>query len=45
MRAHRRCYVRQVVRLRQYAAQLMLDQAKALYRYWPYVEVGERLLA
>jgi type I restriction enzyme R subunit len=28
-----------------YAAQLVLDQAKALYRYWPDVEVGERLFA
>ena len=26
-----------------YAAQLVLDQAKALYRYWPDVEVGDRL--
>ena len=26
-----------------YAAQLVLDQAKALYRYWPEVEVGDRL--
>ena len=26
-----------------YAAQLVLDQAKALYRYWPDVEAGERL--
>ena len=26
-----------------FAAQLVLDQAKALYRYWPDVEVGERL--
>ena len=26
-----------------YAAQLLLDQAKALYRYWPEVEVGDRL--
>ena len=26
-----------------YAARLVLDQAKALYRYWPDVEVGERL--
>ena len=28
-----------------YAAQLLLDQAKALYRYWPEVEVGDRLFA
>jgi type I restriction enzyme R subunit len=27
------------------AAQLVLDQAKALYRYWPDVEVGDRLFA
>ncbi|MGB0097608.1 MAG: type I restriction endonuclease subunit R [Solirubrobacteraceae bacterium] len=26
-----------------YAARLVLDQAKALYRYWPDVEVGDRL--
>jgi type I restriction enzyme R subunit len=26
-----------------HAAQLVLDQAKALYRYWPDVEVGDRL--
>ena len=26
-----------------YAAQLVLEQAKALYRYWPDVEVGDRL--
>ena len=26
-----------------YAAQIVLDQAKALYRYWPDVEVGDRL--
>jgi hypothetical protein len=26
-----------------HAAQLILDQAKALYRYWPEVEVGDRL--
>ncbi len=26
-----------------YAAQLVFDQAKALYRYWPEVEVGDRL--
>ena len=26
-----------------YAAQLVPDQAKALYRYWPDVEVGDRL--
>jgi hypothetical protein len=25
------------------AAQIVLAQAKALYRYWPEVEVGERL--
>jgi type I restriction enzyme R subunit len=25
------------------AAQLVLDQAKALYRYWPDVEVGDQL--
>ena len=25
--------------------QLVLDQAKALYRYWPDVEVGDRLFA
>jgi type I restriction enzyme R subunit len=28
-----------------YAAQLVLDQARALYRYWPDVEVGDRLFA
>ena len=28
-----------------YAAQLIFDQAKALYRYWPDVEVGDRLFA
>lgn len=28
-----------------YAAQLVLEQAKALYRYWPDVEVGDRLFA
>lgn len=26
-----------------YAAQLVLDQAKSLYRYWPDVEVGDQL--
>ena len=26
----------------EYAAQLVFDQAKALYRYWPEVEVGDR---
>ncbi len=26
-----------------HAAQLVLDQAKALYRYWPDIEVGDRL--
>jgi type I restriction enzyme R subunit len=26
-----------------HAAQRVLDQAKALYRYWPEVEVGDRL--
>jgi hypothetical protein len=25
--------------------QLVLDQAKAIYRYWPDVEVGDRLFA
>ena len=28
-----------------YAAQLIFDQAKALYRYWPDVDVGDRLFA
>ena len=28
-----------------YAAQLVLDQAKALYRYWPDIEAGDRLFA
>ena len=28
-----------------FAAQLVLDQAKALYGYWPDVEVGDRLFA
>ena len=27
------------------AAQLVLDQAKALYRFWPDIEVGDRLFA
>jgi type I restriction enzyme R subunit len=27
----------------EYAAQLVLDQAKSLYRYWPDVDVGDRL--
>jgi type I restriction enzyme R subunit len=26
-----------------YAAQLVFDQAKALYRYWPEIEAGDRL--
>ncbi len=26
-----------------YAAQLVLDQAKSLYRYWPDVDVGDQL--
>ena len=29
----------------EYAAQLVLDQAKVLYRRWPEVEVGDRLIA
>lgn len=28
-----------------YAAQLVLDQAKSLYRYWPDVEAGDQLFA
>jgi hypothetical protein len=28
-----------------FAAQHVLDQAKALYRYWPDVEIGDRLFA
>ena len=28
-----------------FAAQLVLDQAKALCPYWPDVEVGDRLFA
>lgn len=28
-----------------YAAQLVLDQAKALYRCWPDIEAGDRLFA
>jgi type I restriction enzyme, R subunit len=31
------------LRVFDYAAQLVLEQAKALYRYWPDVEVGDRL--
>jgi hypothetical protein len=33
------------VELLDHAAQLVLDQAKALYRYRPEVEVGDRLFA